>query len=164
MTQRFVPNRTISLGHEVITQHGLVQCDFLTVDYFLTFLRDKCSSRSFEITIITLFFFLDGQSLTMGVVTSHPTKPLCPRPESSPGRNNRSEREEAASTGMRRHCKAQLFTSHQARRSQRHDMSQHAKAMQVRTPPLPRNQAATKRVKGGRKKKKSLSSRTGAKL
>lgn len=56
MIQRFVPNRTISPGHGVIAQYGLVQCDFLTVDYFLTFLRDKCSSRSCEITIITLFF------------------------------------------------------------------------------------------------------------
>lgn len=61
MIQRFVPNRTISLGHRVFTQYGLVQCDFLTVDYFLTFLRDKCSWRSCEITIITLFFFRTGK-------------------------------------------------------------------------------------------------------
>lgn len=62
MIQRFVPNRTISQGHGVITQYGLVQCDFLTADYFLTFLRDKCSCRSCEITIITLFFFFLGRA------------------------------------------------------------------------------------------------------
>lgn len=61
---------------------------------------------------------------------------------------------------MQWYCKAQLFTSHQARRSQRHNMSQHAKQCELEHPRFPE----TKQHKESKENKKSLSSLTRAKL
>lgn len=71
---------------------------------------------------------LGGQLLTMQVMTSHNIQqsffvlalPL-------PVENNTLKERKQKKKGTQWYCKAQLFTSHQAERFQRHNMSQHAK-------------------------------------
>lgn len=47
------------------------------------------------------------------------------------------ETEKKKKGGMQWYSKAQLFTSHQAQRSQRHNMSQHAKQCKLEHPRFP---------------------------
>lgn len=100
---------------------------------------------------LLLWHFINGQILTMQVMTSSPTMLLC-HCLTLTSKEQHTERKETKNNGMQWYCKAQLFTSHQAQRSQRHNMSQHAKQCKLEHPRFPE----TKRHK--EKGKKSFQS------
>lgn len=114
----------------IITRYRLVSWQQL-----MSSLSSSCSE------IIILLGCTNLQAMTSP--PSPPYKASLSSPVKKKKENN-TKREETENKGMRWYCEAQLFTSHQARRSQRHNMSQHAKRCKLEHTRFPETEQRNK--------------------
>ncbi len=136
--QHFTPHRTISQEHNYSIQAGAGW--FPDGRLLPPFLFDKL--RLFMLPWDSFYDTtnpptLNGHLHNAGKKNITPYKAAFVSVLPTQVENSTLKEGETGKKGMQWYCKAQLFTSHQAERSQRHNMSQHAKQCKLEHPRFP---------------------------